>query len=401
MDLLNDPGQARGADPDQLSLLLIDARNRTLRWMARFETAGSLFGGVGSTIKPWRWIGHAGWFQEHLIARHVQRGRGEQADPRSPRLPSVHPQADAWFAPTASSVFDDAAPPRADEIRAYLATTLDTTLDLLTAASTEDACLHPFRLALMSEDRLSERLAVGAQWLGVEPEGAGRPAGPPRGSRPRTPILWPASRALLGSPPGGLVPPNERWAHEVAVPAFEIDASPVSWARFAEFVQDGGYDDRRWWDDAGWRWLEQVGRRSPRAVAHWRGGVTVERHGQLRRCAVDEAAVHVTWHEAMAWCAWADRRLPTEAEWTLAATRGVGLGFAWGEVLEWMLGPARPYGAGPREVAGFADPVWEPGLAVLRGASSWAVPRAAHPQRRRFEAPERDDLFCGFRSCAL
>ena len=120
----------------------------------------------------------------------------------------------------------------------------------------------------------------------------------------------------------------------VELPAFEIDASPVSWARFAEFVQDGGYDDRRWWDDAGWRWLEQVGRRSPRAVAHWRGGVTVERHGQLRRCAVDEAAVHVTWHEAMAWCAWADRRLPTEAEWTLAATRGVGLGFAWGEVLE-------------------------------------------------------------------
>ena len=103
----------------------------------------------------------------------------------------------------------------------------------------------------------------------------------------------------------------------------------------------------------------------------------------------------------MAWCTWAGRRLPTEAEWELAVAAGVGQGFVWGEVLEWMLGPARMFDATVGPVAGFDAPQADAEHAVLRGASSWTVPRAAHPQRRRFERPERDDLFCGFRSCAL
>ena len=398
---LHDPVLARRADPDTLSLLLIDARNRTLRWLARFEAAGCLHGGRGSTIRPVSWIGHAGWFQEYWIARHVQRARGETADPKAPRLPSVHRHADAWFSSVGADASEELPHAQADDVRAYLADTLEITLDLLSSAPADDPQLHGFRLALMNEDRLSERLAVAAQWLGVDPDGAGGPAGSPASVRARMPIQLPASRTQLGTSPGGLVPPTERWAHEVRVPACEIDAAPVSWARFVEFVQDGGYDEARWWSPTAWRWLNDAGRRAPRAVAHWQGGVTVERHGQLRRAPADQAVAHVTWHEAMAWCSWAGRRLPTEAEWTLAVTSGAGQGFVWGEVLEWMLGPARLFDETVGPVAGFDAPQTGTQFAVLRGASSWTVPRAAHPQRRRFELPERDDLFCGFRSCAL
>src|SRR5205085_12376826 len=47
---------------------------------------------------------------------------------------------------------------------------------------------------------------------------------------------------------------NERPAHVVDLPAFWIDTAPVTNRQYLEFVADGGYGDRRWWDDDGWHW---------------------------------------------------------------------------------------------------------------------------------------------------
>jgi gamma-glutamyl hercynylcysteine S-oxide synthase len=101
----------------------------------------------------------------------------------------------------------------------------------------------------------------------------------------------------------------------VALPEFEIDAQAVSWTRYAEFVADGGYDEAQWWSAEGWAWVQAEGRRAPRWVEQMRQGVLVHRHGQLQRAGSAQAAVHVSRHEAQAWCRWAGRRLPTEAEW--------------------------------------------------------------------------------------
>jgi gamma-glutamyl hercynylcysteine S-oxide synthase len=111
--------------------------------------------------------------------------------------------------------------------------------------------------------------------------------------------------------------------------------------------------------------------------------------------------VHVSRHEAQAWCRWAGRRLPTEAEWELAALSGASRGFAWGDVFEWAAGSARGWPGQPASLHGFA-PLPEPGrLGVLRGGSWMTRARCKHPRARRFAAPWRDELFCGFRSCAL
>jgi formylglycine-generating enzyme required for sulfatase activity len=197
--------------------------------------------------------------------------------------------------------------------------------------------------------------------------------------------------------------PGERWAHEVDVPEGEIDAQAVDWSQFVEFAEDGGYDDPRWWSPEGWDWLQREGRRAPRGVEQLRGGVLLQRAGRVTRAAAGLGALHVTWHEADAWCRWAGRRLPTEPEWELAACTASSRGFVWGDALEWVAGRARPWPGGESPVAGFGP--WPPPgdtvLRVLRGASSWTVPRARHPRARRFVAPERDDLFAGFRSCAL
>jgi formylglycine-generating enzyme required for sulfatase activity len=371
---LDDAEAIRHAGRELLSLALIDSRNRLLQLLARDETARAL-----------RTAARAGWFQEYWIGRHVQRQRGEACDPHGPRLAGIEPRVDEWIA-------DDGALPPSEDLRAYLADTLDTTLDLLAGASEDDASLHHCRNSLLHEDRLGEALAEA------------RRAGAPPARADRETLWLPAQRCQLGSPPGGLVPHNERWAHEEAVPEFEIDAQVVSWARYVEFAEDGGYDRQALWSAPGWAWVQAVGRRAPAHVAQFHGGVLVGRGGTagLQRASPAQPAMHLSRHEAEAWCRWAGRRLPTEAEWTLAARHGAGRGFVWGGVFEWVGGSARAWPGAPAPAPGCLDAVPAPGTqGVLRGASFATPARCRHVQARRFVALTDDRAFCGFRSCAL
>ena len=368
----------RRAGPDLLSLALIDARNALLGLLAHDETPAAL-----------RIAARAGWFQEYWIARHVQRQRGEACDADAPRLAGIEPRVEGWLAPQAQ--------PPADALRAYLAESLEITLELLAglpAASADDTLLHVYRNSLLHEDRLTEVLAENLR------QGSA-PARTERGA------LWqPAQRWMLGSERGGFVPHNERWAHEVALPEFEIDAQPVNWARYVEFADDGGYDRCELWSDAGWAWVQAEGRRAPGGVEQLQGGVLVERRGPvagLQRAAAAQPAVHVTRHEAEAWCRWAGRRLPTEPEWELAASRGAGRGFVWGDVFEWVGGSARMWPGAGAAAPGTLDvlPPAGAGWGVLRGGS-WATrARWKHPKARRFHPLGDDRPFSGFRSCAL
>lgn len=343
-----------------------------------------------------RLAARAGWFQEWWLARHVQRARGEAADPASPRLPGVEPRAEGWL--RRAGIGD------ADAVRSYLGQTLEQTLELLNHADDDAAGLYFFRLALQHDDRIAERL--GHLLTPLLP--------PPRAVR--EPLGVPAQRWQLGSERAAAawVPPGERWAHEVVVPEFEIDAQCVNWGQFAEFAEDGGYDKRECWSDAGWQWLQEDGRRAPRDVEQLAGSVLVARAGQLLRAPAQQPAMQVTRHEAQAWCRWAGRRLPTEPEWELAAHVAARRGFAWGEVLEWVAGSARPFpGADTRwppgtldvivasEGAGVQAGVGGATCGVLRGCTGATPARWRHPKARRFALPHDDRQRSGFRSCAL
>ena len=56
---------------------------------------------------------------------------------------------------------------------------------------------------------------------------------------------------------------NARPAHLVHVPAFRIDAFPVSNAQYQTFVAGGGYDDPRWWTAEGWRHRQRADLSAP------------------------------------------------------------------------------------------------------------------------------------------
>ena len=353
-------------------------------------------------MSPPLWLaGHAGWFQEYWIARHVQRQRGEAADARGPRLASIDASADECFDPArhGRAARWRLAFGEAQALRHYLADTLETTLDLLASAEASDAGLYFYRLALRREDQLLEALAETAQALQLPDADLPWPPRPARADRDA--LIFGATRWLLGSPHGGFVPANERWSHEVPVPEFEIDAQAVNWARYAEFVLDGGYDDRRCWTDAGWAWLQAEARRAPRHVEQLGHSLLMQRQGRTQRVSAAQAVTHVSRHEAEAWCRWAGRRLPTEVEWEIAAVNGASRGFAWGDVFEWCAGSARAWPGRGATPPGFADLPAPGTLGVLRGGSWLTRPRWLHPRARRFAAPQHDAMFCGFRSCAI
>lgn len=398
-----DSPRMRHAGKGLLSLALMDARNHTLRWFGAFEDAAAAVAGepaAPAPIDPPAWtLGHVGWFQERWIARNVQRARGTACDPTQPRLASIEAHADAWF--DADVVGSDerrrTALPAPQAIKDYLAETLETTLELLESADESDDALYFYRLALFHEDMHCEAAACASQTLAFDAGLLRRPVGSAR----RAALALPATRHAFGSAAGGFVFDNEKWVHEVAVPEFEIDAAAVTWAQYAEFVEDGGYDDARWWSPEGWAFVERTGRRCPRHVEQIRNGVLARHFGRLARVAPTQPAMHANWFEADAWCRWAGRRLPTEVEWECAALAGASLGFTWGEVWEWTASTARPY-------PGFAADPWRAYSAsafgkhkVLRGASFATRPRMRNARFRSFAAPERDDVFCGFRSCAI
>lgn len=397
-------GDMRRAGRDSLSLGLMAARNQTLAWINAYAAllpGGRLEVPLTGELNPPLWeLGHIGWFQEAWIARNVQRQRGAAADPTRTRLASVEPHADTWYD---SAGIDHAdrwrlALPDLDATRQYLADTLEVTLELLAQADEDDDSLYFYRLALLHEDMHIEAFAHMSQTLGLDTRLLTDP--PPAAPRPA--LVFPATRWRLGSDAAaGFVFDNEKWAHEVAVPEFEIDAQPVTWSQMADFITDGGYDDARWWSPEGWDWAQREGRRAPRHVEQVRQAVLQRRFGQLVRVPGQRSAMHVNAHEAEAWCRWAGRRLPTEVEWEAAAHQGASRGFRWGEVWEWTATSFQPYpGFTPDPYRDYSAP-WFGSHRVLRGASFATSGRLRHRRFRNFYRPERDDIFCGFRSCAL
>ncbi len=351
-------------------------------------------------------LGHIGWFEEFWLARNGTRARGMACDPAGPRSASLLPGADALY--DSSHVphrqrWQLALPDRAATGR-YLAAVRASTLALLRRCAPGDDALYFYRLVLFHEDMHREAWHFMAQQLGIHlgPAMTGDMAQAPAAPAAHGEWRVPASELHLGASAPGFAFDNELAAHPVAVASFSIDRAPVSWARFLPFVEAGGYRNRRWWTPAGWAWRERQAAAQPRHLR--RTGSAWHQHRFGLWTPLDEAApaLHLTAFEAEAWCCWAQRRLPTEAEWELAATQAPGLAqaFEWGQVWEWTATPFAPYpGFAPHPYRDYSQP-WFDGRPVLRGGSFATTPHMKHPRYRNFFNAERNDVFAGFRSCA-
>ena len=184
----------------------------------------------------------------------------------------------------------------------------------------------------------------------------------PEAALPLTFDRIPGGNYEIGATTAGFCFDNETPRHTVLLEDFSLANRLVTNAEYADFVRDGGYGDPSLWLSDGWAAIQSHGWTKP---LYW--SEDAEREFTLTGWQPIDAAApvcHVSFYEADAFARWAGNRLPTEAEWEVAAANYAVTGNfleseqlhpkpttsteprsqLFGDVWEWT---ASPYGAYP------------------------------------------------------
>lgn len=430
---------------DRLAHMLEDARQRT-RALTEDLTGQRLFGPRIAIVNPAVWeVGHVGFFHDYFALRHLHGLPDYQrSDAETLYDSSAIAHDDRWELPL----------PNMDDTWAYVDQVRDAMLARLPDGGTTDrAVSYVYQLTALHEDMHGEAFMYTRQTLGDTPPAiqvpANLPTAAPTGALPGD-VQIPGGSHVLGSDES--VPfrfDNEKQPHTVEVAPFAIARAPVTNREFAAFVEAGGYQHPEYWSPAGWQWLMQAQKQVPSYWQRHDQGWLQQWFNQNRTLPPDHPVTHVNYFEAEAYCNWAGRRLPTEAEWEVAASRlpsadGQALApgkrlYPWGDtppdasranldgyrldcvdvaalsagdsafgcrqmlgnVWEWTASTFAPYPGFTVDLyRDYSQPWFPEGRKVLRGGAWPTRARLVNNNHRNFFTPERNDLYAGFRTCA-
>jgi len=424
---------------DALITDLKDTRLRTLQLIAGLSQQ-QLIGPMLDTVNPLLWeIGHTAYFYELWILRelHGEDSFLSNADQLFNSMTIAH--NDRWDLPLLTL----------DETKAYMQKVLDRVIHYLQSSEVNEDDIYLTRYGIFHEDMHTEAFTYTRRTLNY-------PAPELTGCHFNTAQTNPSSLTgdveiaggefLLGAPQDiEFCFDNEKWQHPVSVKPFAISRTATSYQQYADFVDSDGYSNKQFWDDEGWQWLQENNITGPDG---WKkdsnGNWLIKQFDQWLALRPNAAVIHINWYEANAWCRWAGRRLPSEAEWELAASgtpdninakriypwgntqatenhanmdsRAMGtidvsalpdgdsafgcrqmIGNSW----EWVDDTFKPY---PGFVADMYEDYSQPLFGqtkVLRGGAWTTRSRMIRNTWRTYYGPDRNDVFAGFRSCAL
>jgi ergothioneine biosynthesis protein EgtB len=239
-------------------------------------------------------------------------------------------------------------------------------------------------------------------------------------TRDATPMTWsrmPGGHVEMGSSGQGFSFDNERPKGRALIEPFALADRLVTNAEFLEFVGSDGYRNPEFWIADGWSEVKESGSTHP---LYW-----VEQEGQWSEFTLhglvplqpELPVSHVSWYEASAYAAWADKRLPTEIEWeSVAVTQSVSGNFVesgqfhpaaaenpgrdlpaqlYGDCWEWTNSAYLPYSGfrATRDALGEYNGKFMSGQMVLRGGSCLSQGFHIRPSYRNFFYP-RDRWQC-------
>ncbi len=432
-------GLTTASSAQVLAARLRAARERTLSFASDL-TVEQLLGLKLSIVNPPLWeIAHVGWFQEYWCLRYR-----EENDVARSLVASVDALYNSALAPHDTRWMLPLLP--FDAMLRFLDEVLNRVLERLQREPENPALLYFSELAAAHEEMHCEAFTYTRQTHGYAAPRGGIKAVSGGGAHPGD-VAITGGDYLLGARRGeGFVFDNEKWEHAVALKPFAISRAAVTNQQFVEFVEAGGYARCELWCDAGWQWRTDVDARAPVYWAKRVGGWQHRIYDKVVPLSPHAAVMHVNWYEADAWCRWAGRRLPSEAEWERAAaatpldargTDGKRV-YPWGSQppdgahanLHGVCGTVAPVDAfdsgdsawGCRQMLGnvwewtadwfnpypgfecdpykeYSEP-WFGNHKVLRGGCFATTADLLRTTWRNFYTPDRRDVFAGFRTCA-
>jgi len=417
---------------------LNDSRQRTLELIEGLDTA-QLMGPMLDIVNPLLWeIGHVAYFYELWTLRYLDQAAPilDNADDLYDSIHIAH--NDRWQLPLLSL----------NETKHYMQQVHDRVVQRLHHDTITEKDIYLSRYALFHEDMHTEAFTYSRRTLNYpapvfsnsKPDNEIYQAGPLEGDAD-----IPGGRFLLGSTKtDGFCFDNEKWQHPVDIKPFAIARAATSYQQFAYFVNDGGYTNRQFWDEEGWLWLQKNAVHAPNG---WKkdsnGSWLIQYFDRWEPMRPHAAVIHINWYEASAWCRWTNRRLPTEAEWELAASgspeqsgkriypwgaqkptvrtanmdgramRTIDVGALpdsdsafgcrqmLGNVWEWTADTFNPYPGFEADMyQDYSQPLF--GITkVLRGGAWTTRSRMIRNTWRNYYGADRNDVFAGFRSCRI
>jgi len=423
---------------EYISEAAADSLNRLKELIADLSE-DQLMGPYVPTVNPMRWeIGHASWFYSYWVLRHAM-GRGPSRSDEDDLFNSVAiAHTKRWILPLPSVADTVAYCDRVhDDVREWLAT------------SPDPEKMYYALWSVFHEDMHGEAFMYMRQSLGYPVPQISDTAVVEGGGALPGDVDIPGGEYMFGaSKDDGFVFDNEKWGHVRRVEPFSIARAAVSQGEFAEFVDDGGYSRQELWSPTSWAWRLALDINRP---LYWKrdGNTWLRRHfDQWVELAPHKAMIFLSAHEAEAYCRWADRRLPTELEWEVAATAepdgngglsDVKRRYPWGDepptparanvdsralgcvdvgalpdgdsafgcrqmignVWEWTASPLEPFpGFVPDMYDEYAAP-WFHSHRALKGGAFTTRGRMIRNAWRNFYTANRRDILAGFRTCPL
>ncbi|HEX4878505.1 MAG TPA: selenoneine synthase SenA [Limnobacter sp.] len=395
-------------------------------------------------INPPVWeIGHAAYFYERFVLQRLDR-----AAPINPALDEIWDSfelahEDRWT----PGLFPD----KADTL-AYVNHIHQAIEHRIQNTPLTDSDLYLYKYAIFHLNMHIESLVWCRQTLGYPPPPSAL-AHMPNASGAATSqpvdVQIPAGRYCIGMPANTAAYAttdfcfdNEKPRFVVDMPAFSMSKTLVSNGEYLAFVEAGGYEQDALWSMAGLKWRNCQQTRHP---TYWKkeNGQWLERHfDQWLPLRADLPVKHVSYWEAQAYCKFAKRRLPTEFEWEVAALGNTEHGpfkqLPWGNhmdskrvdmdathlarlpvqalpegespfgcrqmigtVWEWTSSLFMPYDGFTMDVYPFMSTLQFATHKVVRGGSCATSSVLIRGTYRQAYLPERNDVFVGFRTCAL